>query len=333
MTIQSRGLPNAFIWRRLHSFMGFWLVLFLIEHLLTNSQAALYIGDDGYGFINAVNAIHNLPYLEIIELFLIGVPLLIHMIWGVQYLFTGKLNSGKSDGTTPSLGEYPRNRAYSWQRITSWLLLIGILAHVIQMRFVDYPVHTGTGDDQEFMVRLNFDPGLYTLAERLNVQIFDQERILMEEADLAQAQKQVVEKQNSLDNFESDALTYNEELAKELEETQKIQQREEWISALKKQPLKNDQVIAASSKFGTATLLTVRDSFKSPTLVVLYTLLVLAAVYHAFNGFWTFMITWGISLTQRSQLLMRKLAVILMAAIAFLGLAAIWGTYWFNLRH
>lgn len=36
-------LPSAFIWRRAHSLTGLWLVLFLIEHLLTNSQAALFL--------------------------------------------------------------------------------------------------------------------------------------------------------------------------------------------------------------------------------------------------------------------------------------------------
>lgn len=68
MTAAAAAIPKAFIWRRLHSLMGLWLVLFLIEHLLTNSQAALWLGDNGRGFVNMVNAIHNLPYLEVIEL-------------------------------------------------------------------------------------------------------------------------------------------------------------------------------------------------------------------------------------------------------------------------
>ncbi|MES2122460.1 MAG: hypothetical protein V4492_06755, partial [Chlamydiota bacterium] len=138
------SVPGAFIWRRLHSLMGLWLVLFLIEHLLTNSQAALWLGDNGKGFVDMVNMLHNLPYLEVIELTLLGVPFAIHMVWGVQYLMTAQSNSGSSDGSKPSL-PLRRNKAYSWQRITSWILLIGVIAHVAKFRFIEYPekVHVG----------------------------------------------------------------------------------------------------------------------------------------------------------------------------------------------
>ena len=123
------ALPNAFVWRRLHSFLGIWLVLFLIEHLVTNSQAALIIGDDGNGFVRGVNLIMSLPYLHVIEVVLIGVPFAVHIVWGIKYLRTSKSNSFGGDGSKPSLGQYGRNRAYTWQRITSWILLLGIILH------------------------------------------------------------------------------------------------------------------------------------------------------------------------------------------------------------
>src|SRR4026207_984938 len=117
MSIDSnKKLPSAFIWRRLHSLMGLWLVLFLMEHLFVNSQAALLLGENGKGFVRAVNAIHNLPYLQAIEVTLLGVPILIHLIWGIKYLLTSKSNSGKTDGSSPSLSKYARNHAYTWQR-------------------------------------------------------------------------------------------------------------------------------------------------------------------------------------------------------------------------
>jgi succinate dehydrogenase / fumarate reductase cytochrome b subunit len=93
-----------------------------------------------------------------------------------------------------------------------------------------------------------------------------------------------------------------------------------------------NQVTALSPNFGTAVLLMVRETFKSPLMIFLYTVFVLAATFHAFNGLWTFMITWGITLTAASQQLMRKCAVVLMVLISFLGLAAIWATYWINLK-
>ena len=40
---------------------------------MTNSMAGLYIGDDGRGFIESVNAIHDTPYLQVVEVLLLGV--------------------------------------------------------------------------------------------------------------------------------------------------------------------------------------------------------------------------------------------------------------------
>ena len=135
----SNRIPNSFILRRLHSLTGVFLALYLFEHLLTNAQAARYLGENGQGFIDSVNWIHSLPFLKAIEILLLGVPIAIHLIWGIRYLFTGAPNSFNTNGTKPALPEYPRNHAYTWQRITSWILVFGLIGHVIQMRFIDYP--------------------------------------------------------------------------------------------------------------------------------------------------------------------------------------------------
>lgn len=311
-------IPSAFIWRRAHSLTGLWLVLFLIEHLFTNSQAALFIGDNGNGFVNAVNSLKNLPYLPVIEIFLLGVPFLIHGIWGVKYLLTGKMNSFSSDGREPSLPEYPRNHAYTWQRITSWILLFGIIAHVIQMRFIEYPSFAQRGTEKSYMIPLNLDSGLYTLSKRLGFTIYNQgqidsfkEKLLLQEAEKNEG---------------------GGDTAKGLIANQEKEEQKGWVNALEKRPLKENQIMAVSNSFSVAELLMVRDTFKSPVMILLYTGLVLAACFHAFNGLWTFMISWGITLTARSQQIMRSFATGLMVILTFLGLAAIWGTYWFNLK-
>ncbi len=308
-------IPRDFIWRRAHSLTGIWLVLFLIEHLLTNSQAALYIGDDGFGFVSSVNWLKNLPYLQFIEIFLLGVPFLIHGIWGVRYLFTGKFNSFQSDGSQPALPQYPRNRAYTWQRLTSWILLVGIIAHVIHMRFIEYPDSVKLNGQQYYMLPINLDDGLYTLSKRLDFQIYDQTKI---------------------QDFKSELPSKPNEPTKKPEEmirAQKIDQEYRFAAALEKQSLKKNQILIVSPSFGVAELLMVRDAFKSPLMIFLYTGLVLAACFHAFNGLWTSMISWGVTLTAASQRMMRKITVALMVIVTFLGLAAIWGTYWFNLYH
>ncbi len=266
--MKTESIPKAFVWRRLHSLTGVFLSLFLIEHLFINSQSALFFGGDGLGFIHSVNSLHDLPYLVVIESLLLGAPIALHAIYGIHIIRTGKMNSGASDGTTPSLGMYPRNKAYSWQRITSWILLVGIVAHVVHMRIVEYPEAEKWEQETFYKVRLQADPGLIRLAERLHVQ---------------------------------------------LEES-------------------GGQVIAFARDFGTAELLVVRETFKMPFMMTLYTIFVLAACYHGFNGFFTFLITWGITLSERSQKLFLKVSYALMGIVSFLGLASIFGTYWINLK-
>lgn len=301
-------LPSAFIWRRLHSFTGIWLSIFIIFHLLTNSQAALLIGNDGSGFIHSVNAIHNTPFLPIVEIGILAVPILIHMIWGIKYLRSAEYNSFGNTGHTPYLPQYKKNHAYTWQRITSWLLVVGVIAHVVHMRFIEYPSSAATGTGHAYMVRISHDAGLDTLAARLGVTLYTAEEI------------------DKLKLDTSGAPTQSPVAVQETEE------RQAWIQALQHKPLRPGEVIATADNFGTAELLMVRDTFKIPLMIVLYTLLVLAACFHAFNGLWTFMISWGVTLTERSQKLMRKVATTLMLVVGGLGLAAVWLTYWINLK-
>ena len=268
MATRTEVISNTFIWRRVHSLMGLWLVLYLMVHLIVNSQATLWLGEDGIGFIELVNLLEALPYLQVIETVLIGIPLVVHGYWGVKRALTAKSNSGKSDGSSPSL-PFGRNRSFKWQRITSWILLIGIIGHVVQMRFLQFPEKVHEGHEVRYVVPLKDDPGLETLSERINVK-------LVKEGDL---------------------------------------------------------VMASAASPGKAMLLMVRETFKSPLMCVLYSIFVLAAAFHAFNGFWTSLITWGAMLSYRSQKAFIPICWIGVGFLAFLGLAAIWGSYWVNLRN
>ncbi|MEI8125478.1 MAG: succinate dehydrogenase cytochrome b558 subunit [Parachlamydiaceae bacterium] len=267
-------IPSSFIWRRLHSITGIWLALFIIFHLLTNSQAALPLGDDGIGFVRAVNSIHDLPYLHLIEIGILGVPILIHALWGIHYLYSASYNSFGKTGHTPYLPEYPRNRAYTWQRITAWILVLGVIGHIVHMRFIEYPTPFGQ-EKHAYIVRVSLDDGIYSLTKRLDIQ---------------------------------------------------LETKHQGIS------LKRGEAVAVAKDFGTAELLMVRETFKMPIMLVLYTLFVLTACFHAFNGLWTAAITWGIALTERAQRIIRYLTVLLMVSVASLGLCAIWLTYWINLK-
>jgi succinate dehydrogenase / fumarate reductase cytochrome b subunit len=265
MIARTETISNFFLWRRIHSLMGLWLVIFLIEHLIVNSQAALWLGDDGIGFVRLANLLESLPFLQVFEVILIGVPIAVHGIWGVRRALMAKTNVQKSNGGAPSL-PFERNRAFRWQRLTSWILLFGILGHVVQMRFLDYPKKLSP---TSYQVTVADDPAMESLSQRLGIAVVKE----------------------------------------------------------------GDHVIATAETPGKAMLLTVRDTFKSPTYCILYTIFVLAAAFHAFNGFWTSLITWGVMLSSRSQRAVLPICWVGVALLAFLGLAAIWGSYWLNLQN
>lgn len=316
-TDKALKLPRPFLLRRIHSLLGIWLVIYLFEHLLVNSQAALFFEDDGYGFVSMVNKIHAIPYLKVVEVLFLGVPFFIHGVWGILYALSGKLNAHKTDGTKPSLPQYRRNRAYSWQRITSWLLVVGILAHVIQMRFIEYPVKIQKGDVGQYMVPLKADRYLPLVAEKIFVKLYDQQEIDEKKATLRKEE----EKLKGMSEQEEGYFPLLNE----------VQEEQEWQKGAAQKPLQEGEVLAVAPSAGAAFLLIVRQTFKSPLMVILYSLLVVASAYHGFNGVWTFMITWGVTLTRRSQARMRALTSILMGVVMILGLMAAWGTYWTTL--
>lgn len=328
--MSSQILPRAFVWRRLHSLMGLWLVLFLIEHLLVNSQAALLLGDNARGFINGVNAIHNLPYLPVIEIFLLGVPIAIHGVIGAKYLFKAKFNSSRSDGTTPSLKGYGRNHAFTWQRLTSWILLVGLILHVAKFRFIDYPDSVNQGENSFYFIPVTLDKGLYTVADRLGVKLYSADQITQERKEFEDRQDEQALVMASQTFQESDTYDHQQQVI--LTSAQAYEQKREWLEVLEKQNVDQNGVVAVAKDFGTASVLAVRDTFKNPLYVGLYTLFVLAACFHAFNGLWTFCITWGVVLKVAAQQRILRYAWALMLLITFLGLASIWGTYWLNLK-
>lgn len=329
MSAKVEPIPKAFIWRRLHSLTGLWFVLFLIEHLVTNSQAALLFGESGQGFVRAVNFIHNLPYLTVIEVALLGVPILIHVIWGVKYALTSSPNSEKNDGSRPQL-KYNRNRAYTWQRITAWMLIPLLAMHIVKFRFLEYPESVNVGSVPTYFTKVSVDQGLYTVADRLDVKLFDQ-RAVSQMVDEHQSRQPLVEAAREI--REQNDQSFNEQNELILQEAQRYEERKEYVNALSKIHLKPNEVVAAAPTFGTISLLGVRDTFKSPLWVTIYTLFVISACFHAFNGLWTSIVSWGWVIKASAQTGARKMSIGLMVIIAFLGLIAVWGTYFLNLKN
>lgn len=332
-------IPSALIEKRMHSLMGVWLTVYLMIHLFTNSQAAFFFGDDGKGFIKAVNGINDLPYLLIIELGILGLPIFVHMIFGIKYLMTAKYNSfGPNTGIEPNLPQYGRNKAYTWQRITSYLLVIGIIAHVIHMRIVEHPLHAKVQDKNYYMLVVNLDEGIYTLAQRLDVELYTADKIKIEKDKLNAPSS---DSPGYFSTFfasmkglftKSNPEPLSQEKIQELIERQKKTAEENFIQTLEKNPIGKGQAIAVTKDFGTAELFMLRETFKVPIMMALYTVFVLTACFHGFNGLWTAMISWGVTTSERSRRNFLKLSYFLMLLFSFLGLATIYASYWINLK-
>lgn len=115
---------RRFLLRKLHSLSGVIpLGLFLILHLFTNAKALA--GEDS--FQHAVADLNGLPYLLLIEIGGILLPLLFHAGYGVVLAFSGRPNVGKYTGN--------RNWMYTAQRVTGILAFAFIGWHLWQFWF------------------------------------------------------------------------------------------------------------------------------------------------------------------------------------------------------
>jgi succinate dehydrogenase / fumarate reductase cytochrome b subunit len=91
--------------------------------------------------------------------------------------------------------------------------------------------------------------------------------------------------------------------------------------------VQGDRLLLTTHDFGTAELFVVRKSFLSPTLIILYLLFLFSSIFHGFNGLWTFLISWGITLSKRSQVYAWRLSSCIMVVLALFGLMAIFGGF------
>ncbi len=109
-----------FLMRRLHSLFGLLPVGgFLLFHLWENSQSRF--GAEHYN-TQVVAWLQGLNYLHFLEIFLIGLPLLWHALYGLVII-----NGGRAE---PLRYPYLHNRLYLLQRISGLGILLFLLIHV-----------------------------------------------------------------------------------------------------------------------------------------------------------------------------------------------------------
>ncbi len=113
-------LDRHFALRKLHSLLGLVPIgAFLCFHLFENS---LSVKGGDYFLQHVILTIEEIPYVELMEIFFIGLPILFHGIYGLIIWYRGKSN-------VSSYG-YFRNWMYWVQRITGLITFVFIITHV-----------------------------------------------------------------------------------------------------------------------------------------------------------------------------------------------------------
>ncbi len=112
-----------FYLRRIHSLTGVLPIgAFLLEHFFTNSFALF--GPEVYN--SKVEFFMGLPYIILIEISLIWIPILFHALYGLYIISTGQANVLRFG--------YARNWMYLLQRITGVTAFCFIIYHVYATR-------------------------------------------------------------------------------------------------------------------------------------------------------------------------------------------------------
>ena len=120
-------LSRTFILRKLHQLSGIVpLGAFLMEHLYTNSKAA-HPTQGAENFNKAVADLQGIPYILLVEIAFIFLPLLYHAVYGLFITWESRPNNLKYP--------YPRNWFYTIQRATGIILFFFILFHLLNFRF------------------------------------------------------------------------------------------------------------------------------------------------------------------------------------------------------
>jgi len=118
------GQGHSFFWRRLHSLSGIVPVgAFLLEHFISNAFAT----NGPRAYADQVKFLTGLPFVLVLEIVGIYIPLLYHSLYGFYIWFRGEAN----------VRDYPwaGNFMYSAQRWTGAIAFVYMGWHTYTMRF------------------------------------------------------------------------------------------------------------------------------------------------------------------------------------------------------
>lgn len=120
-------LSRTFILRKLHQLSGIVpLGAFLLEHFYTNSKA-MHPQLGRANFNQAVADLQAIPFVLLVEITFIFIPLIYHAVYGLMITWEARPNNLSYP--------YPRNWFYTIQRLTGIILFFFITFHVLNFRF------------------------------------------------------------------------------------------------------------------------------------------------------------------------------------------------------
>lgn len=109
--------------KRLHSLLGVVPIgFFVVQHLVVNHF--IVYGEEKFNV--AANFMASLPFVVVLEIFVIYLPILFHAVLGVYIVFTVRYNNKRYS--------YGRNWLFTLQRISGIITLIFIAWHVYQTK-------------------------------------------------------------------------------------------------------------------------------------------------------------------------------------------------------
>lgn len=138
-------LSRTFVLRKLHQLSGIMpLGIFLLEHFYTNSKALAGAAD----FNGAVKDLQTIPYILLVEIGGIFIPLIYHAVYGLVITVEARPNNLHYP--------YARNWFYTIQRVTGVILFFFITFHVLNFRFGLIPglntVSVATHPEEAFQI-------------------------------------------------------------------------------------------------------------------------------------------------------------------------------------
>jgi succinate dehydrogenase / fumarate reductase cytochrome b subunit len=131
------GQGHSFLLRRLHSLSGIIPIgAFLLEHFISNAFAT----NGPRAYADQVKFLTGLPFVPVLEIVGIYIPLLYHAFYGFYIWFSGKSN----------VSDYPwaGNFMYAAQRWTGGIAFLYIVWHTYTMRFTG--IHLLTNSEAAF---------------------------------------------------------------------------------------------------------------------------------------------------------------------------------------